>query len=66
MKKHFVWTRDIQRVFQEMLNKRKSLEPNTAGIIKVFAGIAEASEHYYSFAATKYELSRSWKNINKS
>jgi hypothetical protein len=67
MKKYFVWTGDIERVINETLSdKRKRLASNSDVIVKLFDSAAEASEHYYSFTATMYELSRNWKNINMS
>ena len=67
MKKYFVWTRDIERVIYETLShKSKRLTSNSDAIVKLFSGAAEVSEHYRSFTATMYELSRNWKNINRS
>jgi hypothetical protein len=67
MKKYFVWTRDIERVIYETLSdKSKRIASNSDAIVKLFGRAAEASEHYRSFTATMYELSRNWKNINKS
>src|SRR5262249_40312758 len=67
MKKYFVWPRDIERVIYETLSdKSKRQASNTDTIVKLFVKAAEASEHYYSFTATMYELSRIWRNINKS
>ena len=67
MKKYFVWTRDIEQVINQTLSdKRKRLASNSDATIKRLSKAAEGSEHYYSFTATMYELSRSWKNINMS
>jgi hypothetical protein len=67
MKKYFVWTRDIERVIYEALSdKSKRPALNSDAIVKLFNRAAEASEHYYTLRATVHELSRNWKNINKS
>lgn len=67
MKKYFVWGRDIERVIYEALfDKSKRLVSNSDAIVNLFGRAAEASEHYYSVRGTMYELSRNWKNINKS
>jgi hypothetical protein len=65
--KKFVWTRDIERMICETLSdKSKRLTANSDAIITLFGRVAEASEHYYSYRVTMYEVSRDWININKS
>ena len=67
MKKCFVWTRNIeQAVYNTLSDKSKHIASNGDVIAKLFGRAAEWSGHYYSSAATMHELSRTWKNINKS
>ena len=67
MKKYFVWTRDIERMINDIVSdKSKHPASNSDAMVKLLGRAAAASEHYLSFTATRYELSRNWKNINKS
>jgi len=67
MKKHFVWSRDIERVIQkELSDKRKRLASNTDGVTELFGKAAEASEHWYSLRSAVHELSKNLKNPNMS
>jgi len=67
MRKHFVWTHDLEKVISETLSgKRKRLTSNSDATLQLFSRAAEAGEHYYTATAKIYELSKSWKNLNKS
>jgi hypothetical protein len=67
MRKYFVWTHDLERVIYETLSgKRKRLALNSDSTVKLFSRAAEASEHYYSFTATMYTLSKRLKKPNMS
>jgi hypothetical protein len=67
MKKYFVWTRDIEHVIDETLSdKSKSLASNSDATVKLFDTAVKASEHYYSFTATMYQLSKHLKTPNRS
>jgi hypothetical protein len=67
MKKHFVWTREIEQKINETLSdKSKRPAAHSDDIIKAFSKLAELSAHYYAARVTIKELSRIWTNINKS
>jgi len=67
MKRHFVWTREIEQKINETLSdKSKRPAANSDEIVKAFGKLADLSAHYYAARVTVKELSRIWTNINKS
>src|SRR6266567_1164684 len=67
MKKHFVWTREIeQKIIETLSDKSKRPAANSDEIVKAFGKLTELGAHYYAARVTIKELSRIWTNINKS